>query len=44
MMDGIFCHDIFGFVVIVAAGVQVTDKSWEITAGYLQADSMTFIE
>ncbi len=44
MVDGVVRHHEFSFIVIVAAGVQIADKTGEVTAGNLQPDTMTFKE
>ena len=43
-MDRVFCNDEFGFVVVVAARVQVAVPTWEIGARDVQPDPMTRTE
>ena len=44
MVDRVFCNDEFGFVVVVAARIQVAVPTWEIGARVLQPDPMTRTE
>ena len=44
MVDLVLGHNPFLLVVIVTPGVQVAGKPWEIAAGYLNPDAMSFLE
>ena len=40
----IFCRDELGFVVIVAAGIEISDQAREVAARDLNPDAVTFTE